>query len=832
MEIEELPGIGKSIAEKLRDSGYSTVEAIAAASIGELKDVGLGETSAIKIVNAAKEAVGGMGFETGLDVLKKREQVGKLSTNSKELNALLGGGVETQAITELFGKFGSGKTQLGHQLAVNVQLPKKEGGLDGTAIYIDTENSLPYDEQILIKEDNRYEFRKIGDLVEDALKKGRVDKFGKTLSTSYNPNKTEIVGFDPSNYRAKTFGITGFMKHPAKDIYLVKLKSGREVKVTKYHNFFSLDDQGELVETSTSDLKVGSFIAVPSNLPVISEEVNLDLPDLFEKAGFMGFYIRGGSRFKGALRGNKDLRKIAINNGFRHGDVDNWKHRACVPLTIFQKIRDSLPEGCMEELKIGSWSRSSALPVKIKIDEIFLRYIASFIAEGCITEVNNRVIVTTSDEKVKKWVSDFAEQFNLHIQKPRNGVDLVITSKTLIAFLHALDIGNNAYEKKLPPFILGMPEEAKTEFLKSYIKCDGNINEITGQTSCETVSDNLANSTLYLATSMGIPARNHKIKRRYNGRDSITYNLQFATNPSRETELNYIPNQIGSLFREARENANLTMEELATALGYRTSTSIWQVESEKRIKKISREKVKRFIKALNEKGWYPKLKNIEKIMEGDIWFDEVVKIEPVGFETTYDVEVMPDERRIENFVAGRGGIFLHNTFRPERIQQMSSALGLDPNETLKNIHVARAYNSDHQMLLAEKAAELANEYGTRLVVVDSLTAHFRAEYVGRGTLAERQQKLNRLLHILQRKLSDPYNIAVVVTNQVMARPDIMFGDPTTPIGGHIVGHTATFRVYLRKGKGDKRIARLIDSPSLPEGECVFEVTTDGIKDAE
>ena len=305
-----MPGIGKSIAEKLRDSGYSTVEAIAAASIGELKDVGLGETSAIKIVNAAKEAVGGMGFESGLDILKKRELVGKLSTNSKELDALLGGGIETQAITELFGKFGSGKTQLGHQLSVNVQLPKKEGGLDGTAIFIDTEN----------------------------------------------------------------------------------------------------------------------------------------------------------------------------------------------------------------------------------------------------------------------------------------------------------------------------------------------------------------------------------------------------------------------------------------------------------------------------------------------------------------------------------------TFRPERIQQMASALGLDPNETLKNIHVARAYNSDHQMLLAEKAAELANEYGTRLVVIDSLTAHFRAEYVGRGTLAERQQKLNRLLHILQRRLSDPYNIAVVVTNQVMARPDIVFGDPTTPIGGHIVGHTATYRIYLRKGKGDKRIARLIDSPSLPEGECVFEVTTDGIKD--
>jgi len=311
MDIEELPGVGKSIAEKLREAGFSSLESIAAASISEIKEAGLGESSAIKIINAARKNLD-MGFETGLDVLKKREQVGKLTTGSEEFDNLLGGGIETQAITELFGKFGSGKTQLGHQLSVNVQLPKERGGLEGTAIYIDTEN----------------------------------------------------------------------------------------------------------------------------------------------------------------------------------------------------------------------------------------------------------------------------------------------------------------------------------------------------------------------------------------------------------------------------------------------------------------------------------------------------------------------------------------TFRPERIQQMSKHLDLDPDDVLKNIHVARAYNSDHQMLLAEKAAELAKEYNTKLVVVDSLTAHFRAEYTGRGTLAERQQKLNRLLHTLQRKIADLHNVAVVVTNQVMARPDILFGDPTAPIGGHIVGHTATFRIYLRKGKGDKRIARLIDSPNLPEAECLFEVTTNGISDAE
>ena len=171
-----------------------------------------------------------------------------------------------------------------------------------------------------------------------------------------------------------------------------------------------------------------------------------------------------------------------------------------------------------------------------------------------------------------------------------------------------------------------------------------------------------------------------------------------------------------------------------------------------------------------------------------------------------------------------------NTFRPERVEQMAIALDLDPMEVLGNIHIARAYNSDHQMILAEKASDLVEEYGARLAVVDSLTSHFRAEYTGRGTLATRQQKLNRHMHELQRGLSDPYNMAVLVTNQVMARPDIMFGDPTVPIGGHIVGHTATFRMRFRRSKGEKRVGRLIDSPNLPDGECVFQVTEKGITD--
>jgi DNA repair protein RadA len=170
-----------------------------------------------------------------------------------------------------------------------------------------------------------------------------------------------------------------------------------------------------------------------------------------------------------------------------------------------------------------------------------------------------------------------------------------------------------------------------------------------------------------------------------------------------------------------------------------------------------------------------------------------------------------------------------NTFRPERIYQIAEAQDLNPQEALSKIHVARAFNSHHQMLLMDKAKQLAKEFPVRLLIVDSLTAHFRAEYIGRGALADRQQKLNRHMHDLQR-FSDLNNAVVLVTNQVSAKPDAFFGDPTRPIGGHIVGHTATFRIYMRKSKGGKRICRLVDSPSLPDGEAVITLSEKGIED--
>jgi len=183
-------------------------------------------------------------------------------------------------------------------------------------------------------------------------------------------------------------------------------------------------------------------------------------------------------------------------------------------------------------------------------------------------------------------------------------------------------------------------------------------------------------------------------------------------------------------------------------------------------------------------------------------------------------------------LSGRALFFdTEGTFSAQRIHQIAQAMELDPESILDGILVSRVYTSDHQILLLDHSFKVCREEEIKLVIVDSLISHFRSEYIGRESLAERQQKLNNYLHKLLR-LAEVYNLAVVVTNQAQANPNAFFGDPNRPAGGHVMAHACTHRVMLRKSKGAKRIARVFDSPYIPERECAFSISEKGIEDVE
>ncbi|CAG8526571.1 15940_t:CDS:10, partial [Acaulospora colombiana] len=156
-------------------------------------------------------------------------------------------------------------------------------------------------------------------------------------------------------------------------------------------------------------------------------------------------------------------------------------------------------------------------------------------------------------------------------------------------------------------------------------------------------------------------------------------------------------------------------------------------------------------------------------------------------------------------------------------EAIAARFGIDHEAALENIIFARAYTSEHQMeLIIELAARFAEERGVyRLLVIDSIIALFRTDYAGRGELAERQQKLNIMLSRLT-KISEEFNVAIYITNQIQADPgsNMMFvSDPRKPIGGHVLAHASTVRLYLRKGRGDERVAKVYDSPDMPEAEA-------------
>ncbi len=247
------------------------------------------------------------------------------------------------------------------------------------------------------------------------------------------------------------------------------------------------------------------------------------------------------------------------------------------------------------------------------------------------------------------------------------------------------------------------------------------------------------------------------------------------------------------------------------------------------------------------------------IMHRGISWDRVVEVREEDYgDYVYDV-VVPGHH---SFVAGSLPVVMHNTqichqlainvqlpedrgglegkavyvdsegtFRWERIDQMARGLGLDPDKVMENIFWIRAVNSHHQMAIVNELFDLVKRENVKLVIVDSVTSHFRAEFPGRENLATRQQLLNRHLHQLVR-LAEVHDLAVVITNQVMARPDVFFGDPTQAVGGHVLYHTPGVRVQLKKSRGNKRIARVVDAPHLPESETVFVITEWGIRDPE
>ena len=170
-----------------------------------------------------------------------------------------------------------------------------------------------------------------------------------------------------------------------------------------------------------------------------------------------------------------------------------------------------------------------------------------------------------------------------------------------------------------------------------------------------------------------------------------------------------------------------------------------------------------------------------------------------------------------------------STFRADRIHQIAEQRGLDPFPILEKIFHCRVFSSDHLESVINDLDKSIEQYDAKLVIIDSIISLRRAEFSGRGTLAERQQRLGKMLNKL-RQYADIYNIAVVITNQVVSSPDGSGFDYRKAAGGNIVAHGSTYRIFLRKS-GKNRVATIEDSPCQPHQRVKFAISESGIQDA-
>lgn len=803
INLRDIPGIGDKIAKRLEAAGFTDPMAIAVSSPTELAAIAeIGEGQARKIINAVREMLE-IGYETADKILERKEKAMKITTGSKNLDRLLGGGVETQAITEMYGAYGSGK-------CVGKNTP------------------------VLYFNDRAPHLEPIGKIYEKYRAVCGELKVGEGFFIPFNG--IEVLGLTSRGLeRVKA---SGLYREFVSKILKIKTRRGRVLEITKNHKLLTIKEEG-MFWIPAAELKKGDAIAVPKELKVYG---SLGLSE--EDAFFLGLFVAEGTRNPLSLTTSNPklkkwiLRYIESRFGYKpRVRIDKRGGRKKFVILFRKPTKEFLGELALT--KAGS----KFIPPSILFssDEIKLRFLKGYLeGDGY---VRGSMEMVTKSKRLAHQLSYLLKSL---------GVECVLKEKGVYQriFVVGFDgdvlfklLGENFFTRNsLYGYPKGVIRFLQMLYRSVFSGSRGNLRKRTGRRSTkkylyDVLTGRVKVKSISEKTFLQIVKIFLKGMEDLKEAAELSKRLEKLERKERQKLFKLLPFSPKILGLKKRNLSHYFRKGFSEEEIGSVKKALLE-EIEKRLKKL--EFGLKVCKNIYNLCWDV----IEEVKEKDyedFVYDLVVPFyhtfvggvmptllhnTQVGFQLAVNVQLPPEKGGLKRACLW---IDTEHTFSPHRIISMAKAVGLDPTQALKNIYVARAFNSEHQMFLVEKAPEMIEDKDIGLIVIDSLTSHFRADFVGRGMLAERQQKLNKHLHQLQR-LADAYNLAVYVTNQVMARPDILFGDPTAPVGGHVLGHMSTYRVYLRRGKEGRRIARLIDAPNLPEAEVVFVITEEGIRD--
>lgn len=763
LTIYDLPGVGAATAEKLSESGYADLISVAVASPGELVEAaGVGEAAARKMINFARNSLD-MGFESGDELLKKRESVVKISTGCKSFDSILNGGVETGAITEAYGAYGSGKTSLAHQLAVNVQLPVGKGGADGVAVWVDTEGTLRpeflkklaeakgldpdkvlknfrgvkafnSDHQMLLVE-------KIEDLIRNGLPVKLViidsvishfrSEFCVTPDTMLigNPSVKRIMHFNAGDKVLSHAGV--FRKVLSKqavnyDGNILKIKPcyGPEIKVTGDHSVFAMK-----TVRNTCYRNESRFRKKLEQGYIFSKHIGKRHYRVIE--GFGPDWVKADTLKKGdylvfpVVSKTEDTRTIRISDY-----TDNF---------------------CLKDGIIRCNSSYHETPL---YDEVMREYLLSP-KKGRITYLARKYKLPIST--VSQWVNK-KQKTRDDIIKLKDEVQVDGDFMRLLGYYLAEGSGVSDHQVR---FTFNSKEAGYIEDVKRLVRKVFGIKVNKGVLIRNSTNVCLSNRLLmqFFKSLVGNNAAGKRLPQ---------WVLYLPKDKQKELIAGYWRGD-GS----------------KSKYGFDFSTASFVLAEQVRL-------------VLARLGFMPTLRVVAAGRKNP----------------KYVVEVFGEKLKDFCDIVGVGhGIISRRNTTYNRGWNDGNYLFLPINKVEERKYAGTLYNLE---------VEKDHSYSANCCVLHNC---------GRGTLADRQQKLNKHLHALLR-IAEKYNLAVYVTNQVMARPDVFFGDPTEAVGGHVLHHATTYRLYLRRGKKGTRVAKLVDAPALPEAEAIFQVTEEGIRDVE
>ena len=812
LELDTLPGVGPATKAKLKDAGIETILDLATAGPMDVADaVDIDVSKAVELNNKARKKLVELNrlepdFINAADLLVKRKAIDRISTGSKNLDDLLGGGIETWAMTEFFGEFGSGKCVAG-------------------------------DTKVFYSNDTNVHFEPIAQTYEKYR-----GMYGETpFDSGY---VVPLKGVNVVGLSSRLTPASYLYRERVPSILVIKTERGRLLRLAKLHMAMTMSEAG-ITWVPSASLSVGDKIATPKAL-VIPGNSDITNDDAF----FIGFYAAEGTKNPLSIT-NTDSKLIewtkeylAKTFGFNPTISRREDHSALILLrTPVKRLLGKLAE-------CNSYTKYVPDCILNGSDDVVRSFLAGYFegdgrVEGAVIEVSS------NSKELIEGVSYLLS---------RVGIASTLSVRNITTGPHyRLRVSGFDRDKMSQiPFKSKRVPKVKTRNSKYGIPA-GDLLRATYKSAVSSRHIMRAgplreSGTLYEALTRSAYGKTGMS-------DALVVSAAGFLRGASEAlgqnlkDLQWANLESAAGFRKYAFSLSFSANILAEPLGLSKAgfnnyfaRGLPKTRTAAFMEAATRE-IERRIRVLGEA-----VAALETALKFN--WDTVTEVREEKYgDYVYDFEV-PDGHA---FVSGNVPTILHNsqichtlcvmaqqprgeggldagsvyidtegTFRPERIQEIAEARGLDAEKILSRITVARAYNSAHQELIVKDLGRIIEPNKVKLVILDSAVAHYRAEFLGRGTLAERQQRLNRFMHQLLRT-AEIYNVAVVVTNQVQAAPDSFFGDPTRPVGGHVVAHTSTYRIYLRKA-AKNRIARMVDSPYHPERDTVFMLSERGVDD--